>query len=184
MNRKTYVAAAKGSAGVAEETLLAAPAATNAAAVAAITMTTAASATLVADTEFIMPKKFAPSGKENQAISGGPTYHCNNNAYGALEDHDLVEYGDYPSSWITTVPVSGKKSEHKKRKPDTSSVGAAKKKPHRAALGRNLTLIGQVTEWNNKRLTRMSSFESDDDDDDEEDVVTENVDKDHQQPST
>ena len=47
---------------------------------------------------------------------------------------------------------------------------------------------GQVIEWNNKlKHTRMSPFESDDDDDDDdddEDLVTEEVDQDHQHPTT
>ena len=43
----------------------------------------------------------------------------------------------------------------------------------------------QLMEWNNKRLTPMSSFESDEDeDDDDHDDEEDEVDQDHQQPST
>ena len=47
----------------------------------------------------------------------------------------------------------------------------------------------QLMEWNNKRLTPMSSFESDEDEDDDDhdddhDDEEDEVDQDHQQPST
>ena len=38
---------------------------------------------------------------------------CNNNVYGALDDDNLEEYGNYPSSWILDSGASGNYAPYK-----------------------------------------------------------------------
>ena len=159
--------------------------------------------------KFIQPKKFAASGKirkENHTISG-----CMASIVNCRQSKSNVKC---LSTNPVKRPI-GKKPNCRKRRPAASSVGAAKKKPNQtAALGRNASVSpsglqhrynktgrseqkqirqskagapsrGQVMEWNNNRLTPMSSFESDEDeDDDDHDDEEDEVDQDHQPPST
>ena len=125
-HHKTYADAANGLAGVALETLSVPPTATN---LAAVTLVAEASARSDIVEKFEFPKKFCRSGmiigKENQTT----TNICNNNVYGVLDNDELKEYGNYPSTWKLDNSSSGKRkmSDTSSESSDTSSVRARKK---------------------------------------------------------